>query len=448
MENKFKVMDKVVPNSKLRYLSIGVFILISWLTIGTGSYLLGRKSKVCSTNGAGEVVVDNSKTGEFICSVLDRTRIFILEGNWEPAEEKVDVDMSLYQKVWYILQDEYVDPQAFDGEEMKYESIKGLVKSADDPHTVFLTPEETEAFDKNNEGKYEGIGAEIDKKNGQIIIVAPLKGSPAEEAGLQPGDIILKVDGVSMKDREPVEAVMEIRGEKGSKVVLTVFRDGSTKDIEVTRDEITYSAIIYKGLIEDGIAHIQVNRFTESTSIAWQAEWNKAIKKVEDDNAEGIVIDLRSNTGGFLGACLHALDYFLEVGDVKMKIEGRGGVIEEVIRVKQSVGEYYDDVPVVVLVNGASASASEIFAGALQDNDRATIIGTETFGKGSVQDVVEFDDGSSMHITIQKWLLPSGRHLDSESKIEPDIVIEVDKEQDAKGEDSQMDKAIEVLSKN
>jgi carboxyl-terminal processing protease len=444
MASKFDLKEKVHPDEKLKFITLGMFVLISWGIIGVGGFLTGRNSKVCTTQ-EGEVIVDNSKVGEFTCSVIDRARIFILEGAWQPSEEKVEVDMSLFSEVWYLLQEKYIEPKAFEGDDMKYSSIKGLVKSADDPYTVFLTPEETQAFDSSNEGKYEGIGAEIDKRNGQIIIVAPLKGSPAKEAGLKPGDIILEVDGNSMENKEPVQAVLEIRGEKGTEVVLTIARGNETKEISVKRDEIKYDAIIYKGLKENNIALIQVNRFTEATSTAWRVEWDKVMKQAAQDNPEGIIIDLRGNTGGYLGAALHALDYFLEDGKVKMKIEGQRGVIQEVVRASEPPLADFKETPMVVLVNGTSASASEIFTGALQDHERAVVIGTSTFGKGSVQDVVDFNDGSSLHITIQKWLLPSGQHLDENNKIEPDKVVEITEDQDDNGEDPQLDKALEIL---
>lgn len=430
------------PDRRLS-LVVQIIILVSaCMFFGIGGFLAGRGSKTCSISSEGKAVEQNTFLGGSVCNVLERTKLYILTGFWEPEAEEIDVDFSLYKEVWYMLQENYVDSGLIDGEEMMYGSIKGLISSVGDPYTVFLDPTETEQFDEMNEGLYQGIGAELGYKDSAVVVVTPLEGSPAKEAGLLPGDVIAAVDGVSVDGKNIYEVIDMIRGDKGTKVVLSVYRDQTNLDIEITRDEITNPPIYYKGTT-DGIAVVNINRFTDTSSAMWNSQWSEVVDQIVADGATSVIFDVRGNPGGYLDSVLYALQDLLPKGTIMMKTEDRYGEID-VSKVTRE-GKLLN-VKVVVLVNGGSASAAEIFAGSLQKNDRAVIVGTDSFGKGSVQNVETFVDGSSIHITIEKWLLPDGQNLDENNKVVPDVVLEFDDELYKTGTDNQLEKAKEELN--
>lgn len=359
-----------------------------------------------------------------------------------------DINFNLFWTVWNTMEDRYVDPTKIEDEARFYDAIKGMVSSSGDAHTVFLDPNETSAFNSSNAGKYfSGIGAELGYANGIITVIAPLKGSPAIAAGIRPGDRILAVDGVKFTSNETIfDAVSKIRGEKGSEVVLTVLhKDGAaTEDITIVRDDITVPSMDYLYDADTGVATIEVSRFTESTLSGWQAKWDQMVDKALADDADAVVLDLRGNPGGFMDAAIYAAGEFLEEGSIVTQQKDRQGHIRDskVLREGRML-----NMPVAILINEASASASEILAGALQKNGRAVVIGEESYGKGTAQEVVEFPDGSSLHITVLKWLLPDGTWLNPDNKIVPDMVVELTDEDFKAGDDTQMDKAVKELTK-
>ncbi len=358
------------------------------------------------------------------------------------VSEKPQLD--LFWRVWNVMESEYVNAEEVDSKEQEYGAIKGLVDSYGDPATTFLTPEETETFNSTNEGKYfEGIGAELGYDNGYIIIVTPLEGSPAKEAGIRPRDVILSIDGEPVsKDDNIYEVVDMIRGESGSTVTLEVLHAGDidSTEIEITRGEITVPSMSVEFI--DGIAHIDIARFTDATYLTWVNNWESIKSEVLENGTDKIILDLRSNPGGFFDAAVYVADEFLPGTEIVSIQEDGQGRQEEF---RSSKGGDFVGKEVVVLVDAGSASASEILAGALQQQGVAQIVGEETYGKGTAQSIEDFSDGSSLHVTVFKWLLPDGTWLNRENPITPDLEIELTTDDFTQGKDPQLDKAIEIL---
>ena len=274
-----------------------------------------------------------------------------------------------------------------------------------------------------------------------------MEGSPAKAAGIRSGDIILAIDGKEIaSDQSVYDVVAKIRGESGTKVKLTVLHKGATQtvDIEITRSEITVPSmeLSYKGTGGD-IAVLKVNRFTDATYNEWTQNWDKAVNSIVESGAKKMVLDLRSNPGGFFNAAIYAADDFLDAGKVIAKEQDSEGEIQEYTSIK---GGKLVNIELVVLVDSGSASASEILSGALKQAGRATVIGVNTYGKGTAQTVIDLSDGSTLHVTILKWLLPDGGWLNKDNPIVPDINVEYSNEDFLKGNDTQMNKAIEVLN--
>lgn len=360
-----------------------------------------------------------------------------------PESDVTELEFNLFWQVWETLDTKYVEKD-INEEDLYYGSIKGMVSGIGDPVTVFLTPEETLEYEKGNAGKFEGIGIEIGYENGNLIVVAPLDGSPAYQAGLRAGDKILKVDGEDVVGENIFKVVSRIRGDKGTDVVLTVMHKSSVEmvDITVTRGEISVSSVTFDG-IESGIAIVDLDRFTEVSMGVWSSNWDSVMDEVEAKNPKAIIIDMRGNPGGFFNAAVWAAGDFLESGSLVAKQRNRDGV-EFDFSVERE-GQFLD-VPIVVLVDGGSASASEILAGALQFYGRAYIIGESTYGKGTAQEIVEYSGGSSLHITTLKWVLPDGKALCKDRVIQPDKVVEYSSEAFENGDDPQMEEAIEYLN--
>jgi len=369
------------------------------------------------------------------------------------ADTKADMDM--FWTVWNAMNDYYVDEEKVDPQKMVEGAIKGMVDSFEDPATLYFTKEETDTYNDQNSGKlFEGIGAELGYRDGLIIVVSPIEGSPAIVAGLRPGDVIIKVDEYSVLNSDNVyDIVAKIRGDAGTTVTLTIYRQGESDylTIPIVRGEITVPSMTKKTpssyqsditQYDNKYAVINVSRFTESTLPEWENRWDVLVEEVRDGNYDGLILDLRNNPGGYFDAAIYAGNDFLPIGTVVSKQQDRDGGTQEykVTRMGRLL-----DIPVVVLVNEGSASASEILAGALQQNGRAKIIGMPTYGKGTAQNVLPLDDGSSLHITVMKWLLPDGTWLNNESPITPDIEQDKTDEDFTKGVDPQIVKALETL---
>jgi carboxyl-terminal processing protease len=348
------------------------------------------------------------------------------------------VNMQLFWDTWNILSGRYVDPHMLDTQKMIYGAIKGMVEAVGDPYTIFMNPKENKEFQDMLEGTLEGIGAELTVRNGVLTVISPLKNSPAKKAGLQPEDIIYKIDGELAEELTFEEAVLKIRGQKGTKVTLTVVRKSHDEpiDVVITRDSITVDSVTWK--MKGDIAVIEINQFGKNTTF----EFGKIINEILSNRPKGIILDLRYNGGGFLEGAVDIASEFMDKGKV-LTIKKRNPEEDEVIFVNGQARIV--STPLAVLINKGSASASEIVAGALQDNKRAMIIGENSFGKGTVQEVESLIGGASLRVTIAKWFTPNDVNI-SEKGITPDIIVERKAEDLENGSDPQLDKAIEYIN--
>lgn len=354
-----------------------------------------------------------------------------------PSGQDETVNMQLFWDAWNILSSNYVDPHALVTEDMIFGAIKGMVASINDPYTNFMTPKENKEFQESLQGHLEGIGAELTLRNGMITVISPLKNSPAQKAGLQPEDIIYKVDDETTENMSLEQAVMKIRGEKGSAVILTVLRENHSEpiNIRIVRDSININSIDWK--MKDGIAIIEINQFGDST----KQEFSKAISDILPERPKGVILDLRYNGGGYLDGAVDITSEFMEKGKV-VTIKKRNPEEDEVIYVSGQAR--MANVPMAVLINKGSASASEIVAGAIQDNNRGKVIGENSFGKGTVQTVENLVGGSSLRVTIAKWFTPNDQNI-NETGIKPDIEVVRGVEDLEANRDPQLEKAMDVL---
>ncbi|MFC1617939.1 S41 family peptidase [Patescibacteria group bacterium] len=347
-----------------------------------------------------------------------------------------ELDFGLFWNVFDMVKDKYY-AQPVDDEKLFYGAIKGMVEATDDPYSAFMDPEETKEFEEELDGTFEGIGIEIAIKKDRLTVVAPLEGTPAKQAGLRAGDWIVKIDDELTLDMNLNDAVRRIRGPKGSAVQLTISRDGleDPQEYEITRETIEVKSV-ETAVSDDGIAVIEVSQFGNDTN----REFDKAVRKVLNDGARGIILDLRNNPGGLLDSAIKMSSEFIDTGVVVQ--EDMGG--DEIIEHRADGDARLKDIPVVILINEGSASASEIVAGALRDQVDAQIIGQTSFGKGSVQDLESLPQDTSLRITVAKWLTPNGDQID-EVGIKPNHEIEMTDEDYENDRDPQMDKAYEVL---
>lgn len=367
-----------------------------------------------------------------------------------PDYLKEDVDFREFWDVWEYVKENYVQSDLTDTQ-LFYGALEGLVSSLDDPYSVFFDPEITNEFEQELSGSFEGIGAEIGIRDNQLTIIAPLANTPAARSGLRAGDSVIMIDGEETFGLSLDRAVSKIRGEKGSEVILTVYTEGDddTHDVSIIRDTINIDSVrVSKNsnggsidedtieLEEGDIAYVELLYFNENTL----ADWNRTVQEILQLNPKGFVLDLRNNPGGFLDTAIEISGEWVN-GNTVVKEKLRNGIE---IAHNADRRPRLEGIPTVVLVNGGSASASEIVAGALQDYEAATIVGETTFGKGSVQDLRRFRDGSSVKLTIAEWLTPLGRNI-NEQGIEPDEVIELTRENFDNDEDPQLDRAFEIL---
>jgi carboxyl-terminal processing protease len=346
-------------------------------------------------------------------------------------------DFNLYWEVWDSLKQNHVDKNKIKNKDLFYGSLKGMAAAIGDPYTVFMDPTDAKEFADDLAGTFEGIGAEVGMRNDTITIIAPLDGMPAQKAGLRAGDKVYAIDGKSTIGLTVDEAVKAIRGKKGTKVKLTILRGSSTKvqDISITRDTIVVKSVKTE-MRSDGIFVIRVTNFNDDTLDLFNAATSEALLK----NPKGIILDLRNNPGGYLDTAVAMASEWVEAGPV---------VAEQFSDNKRN--EYpsngsarLKNIPTVVLVNGGSASASEIVAGALRDYKKATLVGEQTYGKGSVQTLQDLSDGSALKITIAKWLTPAGDSI-NEKGIAPSVVVKLEQKDVDKNVDPQMNKALDIL---
>lgn len=354
-------------------------------------------------------------------------------------------DLSRFWKVWELLDERFVSASSTDpvSETERIDgAIRGLVEAYGDPYTVYLPPEDAALFEDDIAGNFQGVGMEVGSRDGVLTVIAPLPGTPAEKAGILSGDKIIRIDEKSTENMSIDAAVKRIRGEKGTEVKFTIFREGDEDlhEITVVRDTINIPTI--KTEQRDGVFIIRLFNF----SAVSEAKFEIALREYVRSDKKKLILDLRGNPGGYLQSAVQIASYFLPTGKVIVRENFGEGQEEHVYR---STGRLLGDhAPkgMVVLIDRGSASASEILAGALKEHKAATLIGTETFGKGSVQELVDLDGGSSLKVTIARWLTPEGNSI-SEGGLAPDITVEITATEREKGEDPQLDAAIEYLNR-
>ena len=360
------------------------------------------------------------------------------------------VDFSLFWDNWNSLHNKYVDQSKLDTKKLLYGAIQGMVNSIGDPYTVFFEPPESKKFQEEISGSFGGIGIEIGKRDDILTVIAPIKDTPAYRAGLKAGDKILRIDDKPTADLSIEEAVNLIRGKRGTTVVLAISSNGAdTKEVEIVRDTIKIPSIEWQ-MLESGdkkIAYLQLFTFNQNID----SEFEKAAQEILKSEAERLIIDFRNNPGGLLDSAINIAGWFLDKDQIVTVEAFRDDSRNEFKSKGNGSLKIY---PTVILINGGSASASEIVAGALHDNRGVRLIGEKTFGKGSVQELEKFKDGSSLKVTIAKWLTPNGISI-SDTGIEPDVKVELPKNEIEKGEfefelgtpgkDPQLDKALDLL---
>jgi carboxyl-terminal processing protease len=348
-----------------------------------------------------------------------------------------DIDFSLFWDTMDITKEKFLG--SADEQKMVYGAISGMVGSLGDPYTFFMTPEEANRFNTDLKGQFEGIGAELEPKDGYLVVVSPLASSPAEKAGIMPNDIITKIDGVEVGGLNFYDAVDKIRGKKDTVVALTIVRSGFSepKEFKVTRGTIVVKSVNYE--MKGDIGYIKMTQFGDDTVELM----NEAVDNINEKNPKGIIIDLRNNPGGYVEDAVSIAGMFLDKGKVVVMEKGKDGAKNSS---QTTTVPKMKDTPMLILVNDGSASASEILSGALQDYGRAKLVGIKTFGKGSVQSVNELKGGAQVKITIAEWLTPNGRQI-NKIGIEPDIKVELTSDDKSAGRDPQLDRALEELRK-
>ena len=354
------------------------------------------------------------------------------------APEGVPEELAVVWQVWSMLAAEHVDRATFDPEVFTEASIRGMLTALGDPHTNYVGAEVFGIENQDIHGRFEGIGAHVSMNaEGRLLVVSPIADSPAEKAGIRPGDIILEVDGESIAGLSLIEAVSKIRGPRGSVVKLLVQHVGSVEKvlIEVERGVIPLQSVILRSEPGDKVAHIRLTNFYEDTA----DKLSETIREALEAGSEGIVLDVRDNPGGLLSSVIDVTSMFLSDGLILYEVDGDENRKDWVDTRNDDVLE---EVPMVILANQFSASASEILVGALQDHDRATVIGRKTFGKGSVNILRQLDNGGGLFLTFARWYTPDGRVIDGNG-LEPDIEVQ---HGDAQQEDiRQLERAIETL---
>jgi len=371
-------------------------------------------------------------------------------------------------RMWDVLgkiESSYYDKKAIDKEKVLNGAISGMVSSLDDPYTVYLPPQQNDNFKQTLAGKFEGIGAELGLKGKDVIVVAPLDGSPAKKAGIKPGDIIVKVNDQYISGLPLNQVVEKIRGPKGTEIALNIQHKAGeqSQTVKLVRDTITVKSLtIWNKKIKDieqvndkasGLAqakdnkiiYIRLSQFGDNTNDEWLNVANTVDRQVKSDKSiKGVVFDLRNNPGGYLNDAVYILSEFIKAGTAVMQEDKNGKKTPYPVSGKGLLTE----VPVVVLINKGSASASEIVAGALRDHERAKLVGETSFGKGTIQQAEDLGGGAGLHVTIAKWLTPNGTWVGNGKNgegLKPDVAVALDK--DDQSHDAQLEKAIEELVK-
>ncbi len=345
------------------------------------------------------------------------------------SEQDLYEELDLFAKALHFVRENYVE--APDDQELLYGAIKGMMQSLD-PHTVFMPPANYKELQSDTQGRFGGVGIEVTVRDKVLTVIAPIEGTPAARAGLRAGDRILKINGITTRHMTLGDAVKLMRGKRGSRVKLAIGREGRSDPLNVTlrRDIIRIQSVRGTEMLEGGVGYIRISSFQQDTSNALEASLRELEGKA-GGGLSGLILDLRNNPGGLLTEAVAVSDKFLDHGTI-VKTKSRSTPTQER---KARVDGTHPNFPIVILVNGGSASAAEIVAGALQDHGRAVLLGTETFGKGSVQTVYELGQGAAVKLTVARYYTPKGRSIQSKG-IRPDIIVK------AKKEDVKIEKAV------
>ena len=399
---------------KKKIIRIGAFVLLSIVGAGVlfyGGYYLG----------------------------FSQTKLIRIEGVADiyPGD-KTAADFGVFWQAWDKIKERHLHSGTLSAQEMIYGAIKGLAESANDPHTTFFSPEDAAKFTENIDGRFGGIGAELEEIDNQIIVVTPLKGTPAERAGLRPRDTIIKAGGVELAGKTVQDAIRIIRGEPGTQIKLIISREGDigTRDVQITREMITLPTVEWEWKDED-VAYVRLISFNQNAPFSFY----NAIRNIIAENPRAMILDLRNNPGGYLEVAVNLSGWFIDRGEVVVKERYADGE-DSVFRSRGNAA--LKNLPTIILVNRGTTSAAEIMAGAIRDINGTRLVGERTFGKGTVQTLEELKDGSILKITVANWVTPNG-HLIEGGGLVPDINI---KRAENDSEDAQLNKALELLRKN
>jgi carboxyl-terminal processing protease len=353
--------------------------------------------------------------------------------------ELLKADFSLFWDALKVVKDKYYNPQAINDQNLVYGAINGALSSLNDPYTVFFNPDESKKFNEDLSGSFGGIGAELGMKNNQLVIIAPLKNTPAERSGLKAGDQIMKINNDFTTNITVDQAVKLIRGEIGTKVSLDIMRSGweVPKTFTITRELIKIPTLDWK-MLDGNIAYVALYNFYSNAP----NDFYNAMLQILPKNPKGLILDLRNNPGGFLDASTNIAGWFVKRGETVVIERGKNNNTQ---RLYAFGNEALLNLPTVVLVNGGTASAAEILAGALRDDRQIKLVGEQTFGKGSVQEIENLPMGSSLKVTIAEWLTPYGNTI-NKTGLKPDYEVKMEESDVKNNRDPQLQKAEEILS--
>jgi carboxyl-terminal processing protease len=428
----------ITHHKKTYLLSIGLliaFIAIFYVGFVSGKAHTAEASRMQALSLATDGSADASIPSNFINAEVGKPD---------------DVDFSLFWKAWNIVNDKFVQTHmssstatttADINREKVYGAIQGMVDSLGDPYTTFFPPAQATQFESQIDGNFEGVGMEMGIKDNSLTVITPLKGSPAEKAGLKTGDKVTQIDGKSTTGMSIDEAVKEIRGKKGTTVTLQVSRDGSSSPLEfkVVRDVIDLPTLDTNMDQKTGIFTIHLYNFSAQSASLFRS----ALRDFVNSQSNKLVLDLRGNPGGFLDAAVDMASWFLPPGKPVVE-EDYGKGADQTVERSKGYNIFNSSLKMVILVDGGSASAAEILSGALSDYGKATLVGTKTFGKGSVQEYMKLDDQTSIKVTVARWLTPKGISI-SGNGITPDVIVNITPDDVKAGKDPQMEKAVEIL---
>ena len=377
-------------------------------------------------------------------NITDEDRVVSILNKANPDAQ---VDFSTFWKAWNIINEKYVPTNStttvrVDDQTRVYGAIEGMVKSLGDPYTTFFPPVESKQFSESISGQIEGVGMEVGIKDNILTVIAPVKGTPAYRAGVKAGDQILKIDDLVTNGLSTEEAIKHIRGPKGTSVKLTMLRPGAKEPyiVDITRDVINMPTVDSE--TKGDVFIIRLYSFSAISPNLFR----DALREFVQSGKYKLIIDLRGNPGGYLEAAQDMASWFLPTGKVIVSEDFRNEKDKQVFRSK-GYNIFNENLKLIVLIDGGSASASEILAGALHDHGVATLVGSKSFGKGSVQELVDITDDTSLKVTVAKWLTPNGISI-SHNGLTPDVVIKLDEKKYLEDKtDTQLDKALEILSK-